>query len=572
MKRFHKLRSVKSNVFPRRIIYYDSETRQTVLPSGSTRQDVFLICADFVDYDANNSLESVSFTDTLKFWEWAISKTESGRKLYLIAHNQDFDFRVCKGFTHLRALNYFIHKLIVDYPRFIVTLGNFEKSNKEHTSKEKIIDKKNRRYICALDSLNWFRESLAKLGEAIGAPKLPMPGKGASKEDWLKYCHNDVTVLRIAIEQYIKFIKENNLGNFGVTLASQAMNAFKSRFMKHEIFIHAHDGAIELERQAYFGGRTECFSIGTINKDLYFKVDINSMYPHLMRSNNFPTKLCAFRHITNKKQLELLKKKHIYIAKILINNPSRFVPKRFEHRLCFPHGWFTTSLCKPELDLLDAMKIPYEIQSIAFYEHAPIFRGYVDELYKMRLDFRKQGNEQYQYFCKLFMNTLYGKFGQRNTTWDSVGVDGTYESDVTTVIDHNNKESFRIKKINGELFKEGDLQEGYDSFVAIAAFVTSYSRAYLWRLITVAGENNCFYMDTDSLITNRSGIKKLEPFLDDKELGKLKVESIDVKMVIHNLKDYEFGGEIKIKGVSRKAKPIGKINMRWNNGSILMAL
>lgn len=557
MKRFHKLRAVKSVSFPRRVIYYDSETEQLTLPSGSIQQRPFLVCAQFVDYDNKTQIEERSFHDCLEFWKWVISKTEVNRKLYLIAHNQDFDFRACKGFSHLRALGYFIHKLIVDYPRFIVTLGNWDKPRPDKDGKKPKQDTSNRRTIYALDSLNWFRESLAKLGETIGAPKFPMPEAKASKEDWIKYCMNDVTILRLAVEHYIQFLRENELGNFGCTLASQAMNAFKAKFMQHEIFIHAHEGAIELERQSYFGGRTECFFIGTANKDLYFKVDINSMYPYLMRNNVFPTKMLTYRNIITKQQLELLSKKYIYIANIIVDNHTRAIPKRFNAKLCFPTGLFSTTLCKPELDLLDSMNIKYKIQSIAFYESAPIFKEYVDWMYEKRLQFRNEGNEQYQYFCKLLMNSLYGKFGQRNTTWDSIGHDGTFESDVTTIIDHESKENFRIKKINGELFKEGELQEGYDSFVAIASFVTSYSRAYLYRLITVAGENHCFYMDTDSLIVDRVGMRRLEPFLDNKELGKLKVEAHDVKLTIHNLKDYEFAGEIKIKGVSRKAKPLG---------------
>jgi hypothetical protein len=68
--------------------------------------------------------------------------------------------------------------------------------------------------------------------------------------------------------------------------------------------------------------------------------------------------------------------------------------------------------------------------------------------------------------------------------------------------------------------------------------------------------SNVYYVDTDSLIVNKEGMENLTDQLHPDELGRLKIEGIAQHLVIHNLKDYEFGKERKIKGVGSKAKMI----------------
>ncbi|GAH53723.1 unnamed protein product, partial [marine sediment metagenome] len=43
---------------------------------------------------------------------------------------------------------------------------------------------------------------------------------------------------------------------------------------------------------------------------------------------------------------------------------------------------------------------------------------------------------------------------------------------------------------------------------------------------------------------------------DQKELGKLKIVSKTDNLSIHNLKDYSFGGKVRIKGISKDAQMI----------------
>jgi len=100
---------------------------------------------------------------------------------------------------------------------------------------------------------------------------------------------------------------------------------------------------------------------------------------------------------------------------------------------------------------------------------------------------------------------------------------------------------------------QGEL-EASNSMPAISAHVTDYARLYLWKLIEAAGTGNCFYCDTDSIIVNQAGMKKLILFCDPDRLGWLKVEKESKEVEIRGAKNYTFGGEDTIKGIPKKAK------------------
>jgi hypothetical protein len=168
-----------------------------------------------------------------------------------------------------------------------------------------------------------------------------------------------------------------------------------------------------------------------------------------------------------------------------------------------------------------------------------------------------EGNKQYGLCTKILMNSLYGKFGQRCEEWEAVDTCPAVENWYKTIVDAETGTSETLKAVGGTVFKKVGMKEGYDSQVAIAAFVCSYARRYLFQLILQAGKENVFYSDTDSLIVNAPGLKNLENRLSDTELGALKCESTDNQLLIHNLKDYSFAGEIKIKGVRRNAVQVG---------------
>ncbi len=84
----------------------------------------------------------------------------------------------------------------------------------------------------------------------------------------------------------------------------------------------------------------------------------------------------------------------------------------------------------------------------------------------------------------------------------------------------------------------------------------------LLSYIEKANWHNVVYCDTDSLIVNNAGYNSLIHYIDDKELGALKVEQQSYYVHIHGPKDYEFGAISRHKGISAKAIQTNANNWR----------
>jgi hypothetical protein len=479
-----------------------------------------------------------TFTTPEGFWAWVGERCGPKRKIYLFAHNLMFDFTIVHGFTLLPALGWQLKRAVVEDPPTILTY------------------RKGTSTICLLDTFNWFHTSLAVLGDSMGLAKLTMPEQSAPQADWDAYCRRDVEVLQRAMMSYLDFIKLNDLGNFQTTAASQALTAYRHRFLHHPVYIDVNEPALELARQAYYGGRTEAFFVGKREGD-YWLLDVNSMYPFVMSINNFPAKLQGvYTRIDEASMPELLTRAQV-IADVSLDTPEPAFPMRTRGPLIFPTGQFRTSLCTPELQYALDMGYVRKIHQAAIYEHAPLFADYVSTIFALRQKYQAEGNLPFSSLSKLLLNSLYGKFGQRGRIYQDAGEALTDEVRSWIEYSGDSKQITQHRQFGGLHQVWENEGESYNSHPAIAAHVTSYARMWLWQLICKAGREHVFYCDTDSLVVDRAGYDALAPFYLGDGLGELKLERQFCHLVIHGCKDYEFGDVTKIKGVRKNAVATG---------------
>ena len=154
------------------------------------------------------------------------------------------------------------------------------------------------------------------------------------------------------------------------------------------------------------------------------------------------------------------------------------------------------------------------------------------------------------------LNSLYGKFGQKADVWKKIG-DCPDEPDRVELCFLAGVNGVRqIRYLLGEVFELIGFEESFNSFPAIAAHVTAFGRMHLWELMQTVGIENYFYCDTDSLIINSRGLRKLENQLDDFTLGGLKIEESMSRLNIRGLKDYTTASKTVIKGIRKNAVEI----------------
>jgi hypothetical protein len=155
------------------------------------------------------------------------------------------------------------------------------------------------------------------------------------------------------------------------------------------------------------------------------------------------------------------------------------------------------------------------------------------------------------------MNSLYGKFAQRGERWEVIGEARDNAVMIWVEVNAQTGECRYFRKLSGteqERIRDG---ESHDSHPAIAAHVTAYGRAMLWRLMGAAGPANIHYVDTDSLYCNERGSACLTGEVEPSRLGALKLEGTFAHMSIHGPKDYVLDGKVVCKGVRSSAVWIG---------------
>ena len=544
MRRQHFLKRNAKNELPQYMIFVDTESKGVQI--NDTRQHHYLWFgwAKRIRARSRNGNETkterwIRFTSANDFWRWVQDNAMDKTRTWIFAHNWNFDGGILNISRVLPALGYTLGKYINDKPPFIIRWYNGS-----HT-------------LLLVDTLNYFAGSLASIGESIGIPKLEFPQGDQDQTVWDTYCRRDVEVLEKAVLAFRTLVDELDLGNFQTTLASQAFTAYRHRFMSHQILIHDKLDICKMEREGYYGGRTECFRVGYIEQRVYY-LDINSMYPSVMRRNQFPTIIRGVVRSPCLEDVQGLLDRYCVVGDCLIDTKRPIFPQRIDGRLCFPTGRFRAVLTSPEIRLGIQLGAITYIRKLAYYEQADIFTKFIDELYQVRQKYRAEGNITFTYMVKILMNSLYGKFGQNGTQWEETGekrdsFEGIlYEQE--TPDEPIRKLRYRLGAVQ-EFKREG---ESENSFPAISAHVTAYGRIMLWELIEKAGRENVYYTDTDSLIVNQIGYDRLQDELDETVLGKLKLESVSSSCELYGPKDYRFGDTVRIKGVKRNAVQVAE--------------
>ena len=541
IRRPHQLRAGKSTELPSAAVWVDTETSERRYSKDTVAHFLRFGYAVFARTKTKGAwLEPdwLRFSTQAKFWEWVFAHLRPRMRLYLFAHNWAFDAPVLGMFGVLPAAGWKLTKAVIESPPVILHW------------------RKDTNTIVCLDTLNWWRMPLEKVGQSIGLPKLEMPAKRASRAAWNTYARRDVEIIYSAINSWWRFIADFDLGSFAPTLASQALTAFTHRFMDDAILIDANPKALSLARDSLHGGRVECFRIGKIAGPISV-LDINSMYPYVMREHSYPISLVSHSVRAGLSDLTRWLKTHAVIARVRLETRRRRFAHVVDQRLIFPIGRFVATLTTP--DLLDAIKNReiHSVIEVAIYNQAPIFRRFIDEIYALRQAALAANQSVQSWLLKILMNSLYGKFAQRGTVWESIKTIDDTSIKQWIEFDYETGSSKTYRQFAGTLQVLQREPESYNSFPAIAAHVTAYARAYLYNLAFDTFKGRVIYADTDSLFVRSADIPSGVDLTPDFRLGAFKVDGVYDWCELKGAKDYALPNKEVIKGIRKSARWIG---------------
>ena len=531
------LKPVKSSRIPNYFLFIDTETKPHIL-EGVRSEYFYLGWTCFLKRYAPLGKDS---------YEWCYHKTFTGLNRYIertcemykdvlvIGHNVFFDMQASGFYQHFTEAGW---KLKFYYDKGLTYI---------------LKCRKGKATITVISSTNWFDFSLQKLGEALGYPKQSIDFAECTRDELKAYCKVDVEILVKAVNVYIEFLLQHDLGRFSLTKASQAFTAFRHRFMIRKIYIHTEKEVIDLEREAYIGGRCECFEMGKISGGPFVTLDVNGMYPYVMKENLYPWKLAGYYE---NKQPEFFTGKLInllIIAEIQVDTIEPVFAIKVKGKTIFPVGKFncfvTTTGFKYGIDKGYITKIV----RASVYRKADIFSWYVNYFHDLRVKFRLEENDMFLLLCKYMHNSLYGKFGQMKIVSEYEDFDngGDYtREEVWSMISERTVTITHLMNQRLIQYQEG---EGENSNVAIAAHITENARFALWDLMEKAGRDKVLYCDTDSIKIRKKDLSRVKHLIDPQTLGKLKIEDESKTLLIEGAKNYRTETHRKIRGIPHKA-------------------
>jgi hypothetical protein len=395
------------------------------------------------------------------------------------------------------------------------------------------------------DVMNYYSLSAAKVGELYGLKKRDFDfnkhrkfradGTVVVSKKEILYCRGDTKIAQRA-GCHITGMFDGYEITQTATIASAAIQIYLKRFDPTEGL-----GGVALSRymvdqddvyNSYYGGRVECFHYGKISGRLRY-YDINSLYPHVMKKYLYPDPMSP----ANKRRTADIDNGVVYCrVRVPLSMYLPPLPVRHAGKLMFPVGTFDGVWCVDELNnaVNWGVKIIKVYRAYEWKNVIDLFSEYVDHFYKLRQRSRRKADN---YFYKVIMNSLYGKFAEkrRSTVYVPLEQGGVFDPIV-----------YDMAQQTVEYFPR-------HNNVVISSYVTAYGRIELYNLMQKILDNNgkLLYCDTDSVIYK--GGKLLQ---DSKQLGGVKKEADIKKAEFLGAKYYRYwdtaGNEFDIcKGVPK---------------------
>lgn len=338
------------------------------------------------------------------------------------------------------------------------------------------------------DSMNILVNPLRAFAkEEIDYAKLEPDVRHLHMDEIRRYLRSDCVNLWNTVEAYF-----DRYGR-SLTQAGAAMKYWK----KNNGFTFRPQSAPQAERcrPYYFGGRVECFATGYARAP-FEVVDINSAYPYaMMRRHPMSPEAELEHHLPAAGQMGN--------CLIRLEAVSRgALPLRDEDgSLWFPYDESTIreyTVTGWELEIAlehDAVKI-FRVRDVYRFTQTVDFVDYVQTFYAERKAAKARGDKMGDIFAKLFLNSLYGKFGSNPEKYREYVI----ADDESQFKWCHPKLGYECVGAWGErhLLARPLPEESHRFYnVATAASITGFVRAHLFRaLMSCSG---LLYCDTDSV-------------------------------------------------------------------------
>lgn len=503
--------------------------------------------------------------------ELNLAEAKRGKTLTIYSHNASFD---TAGYVNLqdRHLVFFSNKPFIWAYRM----------KSEECDKEKIphTQGKGRETTKFLDTMALYGMSLADVGKLIGLEKAETPKELYDETRNVPYSEQELTQIEkymvqdtaICLASVLKLqqtCRENNVAikrlytinqianNYMMTELSRLPDSYLEPLFwnKKKREVRRTFRATEIHA-AYKGGRVEAFQTGIFNENVY-GVDCNQLYGYaetMIRMPDLRTERIYHEPLkTGWTKKELLSS--IGVHRCIMKNIScglGLLSIRTDIGNYCPKPGTVLIGTWTDIEINYALENGYELYdiewSVLWQETPNPFKLITPKLYD-----RRKLSAFDDFFCKRVINNSIGKMAQRKTGQEIV-------IDSVELCESYLERSYKVLKgidLSYMYVKEDVNAPTKPYYMPIVpCLINSWARVYMFGFFKQIPKRHLLYTDTDSCLT-LGDWRHIFPL--GTELGQFKtIKGPDNKplensnAIIYGRKTYDFGGMIKISGISKK--------------------
>lgn len=564
----HYIEPLKSNTFPKRFIYLDTESASVYIDGWQVQ--TFRIASASCDRWSERHRGWVEksgfhFTTPDELWDWVESFTIVSHPTVLWCHNLGFDVRISRALIDLPLRGW-------DFDT--VRLG-------DDIAWMRCKDLRGRTLIFC-DTTTWFASSIENLGRLTGIRKEELPDNdNDSLDEWFARCDADVAILAESWRRVRDWIINNNLGPWKMTGPSQGWAVWRRQFYTHRVLVHDDMEVLEMERRASYAGRAEAFRYGPL-KGKHTELDYRHSYASTCAQAMVPTRKVSppltteraksnvFDYLNSRGESSYVlgcasERTYLVDASVEIDIqddgaydipalPYRTVSPDSGNpsRVIWPEGVFRGTWWLPELLAAEqaGQLRRMEVHSVTNYICEPALADWAR--WAISVIDSHDSDPVIVAVVKQWTRTMVGRFGLRYVDYSrSNNFPGDEEFSAGTWIFGNEPDELprRTLQIADQLYVCSPAADGSDSSPQVMSYIMMLTRLRLLEAMQRAGgTQHVVYCDTDGFIVDKDGLKNLS---NDPEVvaGHLRPKSSYSDLVVFGPKQLILDGKPRVSGL-----------------------
>lgn len=539
----HLLHAQKSSRVPRRFVFIDTESHRKRRNGVETQTWRCGVVGEIHWQSKERQWSEATFSEhrtPRSFWRTVTGCARENARTVVVAHLLSFDVRISDALAQLDALGWSIERITMSGGHV-----GFDAVN-------------GRRRLVLVDSLTVLPRSIDELGKAVGITKPPLPAESEPDEAFLRRCRTDVRILMNAYLVVIDALRLGDLGTWARSGSGIAWNTLLRRHLTDKVLVHGNDGVRDIEHLASYGGRAEAWQWGKLRGGRWSEWDFELAYANVLASESLPAYLYD---VVDNVPIRHLKKsigRWRWLVDATVVTPSPVLPLRDAKGVLYPVGTFRGTWWDVEALAAVSEGATVTVHRAWRYRGARWCETWANWVIDLVADETTPEAKVLGVAAKHWQRSLVGRSAMRYRGWNETGPAFIEGVSYMPLVNLDDGTFGACLQINGRRWEAWGRTWWDSALPQLLGAVIAHCRVNLWKAMRTAGLDHVAYVDTDALIVDAEGSRRLSAAVSRHELGSLRRKSTMTRLDIWAPRYVVAPGYTRIAGVSRGRRKIGE--------------